>query len=264
MKSRMSLFVISMAAIITVSAYCQIAGDANNNGTVDIIDALVVAQYYVGLNPSITLALADANCDGSVTITDALRIAQFYVGLAQGIAPCTTAIPSTLPTPTVVPTPIGDAYIIYGSTITAVELESAAVGRGSIPVETEIPGYTGTGYIRMTSAPASVLFWLEIPSGEYTVGMRIYDNDSGEWIWTGADIPRPPVAVPYSATFNSSSIHWVVTLSMQESYTIDRVVVYQVGTPLSEWQDLSLAMRYAFTATPSSTRTTFRITASAQ
>ncbi len=60
-------------------------GDVNGNGTIDIVDALLVAQYYVGLNPSGFIATnADVNRDGSVTIVDALRIAQYYVGLITG------------------------------------------------------------------------------------------------------------------------------------------------------------------------------------
>jgi endoglucanase len=59
-----------------------ILGDVNGNGSVDIVDALLTAQYYVGLNPaSFIPANADVNKDGSIDIVDALRIAQCYVGL---------------------------------------------------------------------------------------------------------------------------------------------------------------------------------------
>jgi hypothetical protein len=57
-------------------------GDANGNGEVDIIDALLVAQYYVSLNPAnFNPAHADVDCDDSIDIVDALLIAQYYVGL---------------------------------------------------------------------------------------------------------------------------------------------------------------------------------------
>ena len=50
--------------------------------SVNIIDALLVAQYYVGLNPAgFDLSKGDVNCDGSVDIIDALLISQYYVGL---------------------------------------------------------------------------------------------------------------------------------------------------------------------------------------
>jgi predicted secreted protein len=57
-------------------------GDVNGNSTIDIIDALLTAQYYVGLDPSnFNPAAADVDASGSVTIIDALLIAQYYVGL---------------------------------------------------------------------------------------------------------------------------------------------------------------------------------------
>jgi hypothetical protein len=60
-------------------------GDVNGNGSVDIVDALLVAQYYVGLAPAGFIASnADVNCSGTVDIVDALMIAQYYVGLITG------------------------------------------------------------------------------------------------------------------------------------------------------------------------------------
>ncbi|MBN2532816.1 MAG: hypothetical protein JXB88_07995 [Spirochaetales bacterium] len=56
-------------------------GDVNSDGSIDIVDALLIAQYYVGLNPDLNIGAADTNCDGSVDIVDALLIAQYYVGL---------------------------------------------------------------------------------------------------------------------------------------------------------------------------------------
>jgi hypothetical protein len=57
-------------------------GDANGSGAIDIVDALLIAQYYVGLDPSGFIASnADTNCDGSIDIVDALMVAQYYVGL---------------------------------------------------------------------------------------------------------------------------------------------------------------------------------------
>jgi endo-1,3-1,4-beta-glycanase ExoK len=57
-------------------------GDVNKSGSIDIVDALLVAQYYVGLNPSnFDIGAADTNCNGSIDIVDALLIAQYSVGL---------------------------------------------------------------------------------------------------------------------------------------------------------------------------------------
>jgi hypothetical protein len=60
-------------------------GDVNSSGSIDIIDALLVAQYYVGLAPAeFNPDAADTNCDSSIDIIDALLIAQYYVGLIDG------------------------------------------------------------------------------------------------------------------------------------------------------------------------------------
>ena len=77
--------IIKHTGILRVSGE---TGDVNNDGGVDIVDALVVAQYYVGLNPSnFDLSSADTDCDGNVDIVDALVIAQYYVGLISSF-PC--------------------------------------------------------------------------------------------------------------------------------------------------------------------------------
>jgi hypothetical protein len=55
---------------------------------VDIIDALLLAQAYVGLNPSgYNASDADVNCSGAADIIDALLVAQYYVGLISNF-PC--------------------------------------------------------------------------------------------------------------------------------------------------------------------------------
>ncbi|MBN2443146.1 MAG: cellulase family glycosylhydrolase, partial [Spirochaetales bacterium] len=59
-------------------------GDVNSDRIVDIIDALLVAQYYVGLTPAGFIApveYGDVNLDGSTDVIDALLIAQYYVGI---------------------------------------------------------------------------------------------------------------------------------------------------------------------------------------
>ena len=49
---------------------------------IDIVDALLIAQYYVGLSPAnFDASVADVDGNGAVDIIDALLIAQYYVGL---------------------------------------------------------------------------------------------------------------------------------------------------------------------------------------
>ncbi|MBN2441140.1 MAG: CotH kinase family protein [Spirochaetales bacterium] len=57
-------------------------GDVNNNGSIDIIDALLIAQYYVNMIPdNFDVTKGDVNSDGSINIIDALLISQYYVGI---------------------------------------------------------------------------------------------------------------------------------------------------------------------------------------
>jgi hypothetical protein len=72
----------------------------NNDSSINIVDALLVAQYYVGLNPENFLtSKADTNCNGTIDIVDALLIAQYYVGLITTFPVCEpTPEPTTIPT----------------------------------------------------------------------------------------------------------------------------------------------------------------------
>jgi hypothetical protein len=59
-----------------------VLGDANNDGTVTIVDALLVAQHSTGTPgvPDVHRINSDVNGDFALTILDALQIAQHYVG----------------------------------------------------------------------------------------------------------------------------------------------------------------------------------------
>ncbi|MBN1215546.1 MAG: protease inhibitor I42 family protein [Candidatus Lokiarchaeota archaeon] len=57
-------------------------GDVNNDGDINIIDALLIAQYYVGLAPiAFDPRYADLNLDGKIDILDALLIVQYYIAI---------------------------------------------------------------------------------------------------------------------------------------------------------------------------------------
>ncbi len=60
-------------------------GDVNGDNQITIVDALMIAQYYVGLSPAgFNSAYADVNRDSQINIVDALLVAQYYVGLITG------------------------------------------------------------------------------------------------------------------------------------------------------------------------------------
>jgi len=63
-----------------VPTVSPLMGDVNSDGMINIIDALLVAQVYVGIYiDNFNSETADANCNSVVDITDALLIAQYYV-----------------------------------------------------------------------------------------------------------------------------------------------------------------------------------------
>ena len=108
-KSNIKTKWIFMVFILFVFILCQVfgatCGDVNTNGVVDIVDALSVAQFYVGLNPpNFDSTVADVNADNSINIVDALQVAQLYVGLIPELS-CNTRTPEPTPAPT--PTPTG-------------------------------------------------------------------------------------------------------------------------------------------------------------
>ena len=67
---------------LTVSQYKK--GDVNNDGDVDIADAVCIVNHVVGIaTPSFVIQAADANGDGDVDIADAVRIVNYVVGKIQ-------------------------------------------------------------------------------------------------------------------------------------------------------------------------------------
>jgi len=72
--------VCSLCGQVNAVKPVRIPGDANDDGMVNILDALVVLEYDVGWGNVINNANADVDGDGIVTILDALRILQYDVG----------------------------------------------------------------------------------------------------------------------------------------------------------------------------------------
>jgi hypothetical protein len=86
------VIVISMAicCMMALSSFGQVCGDANGDGAVDIVDALLVAKCYIGGGTCPSATVADVNCSGTVDIIDALKIAQYSVGLVSALNCCAT------------------------------------------------------------------------------------------------------------------------------------------------------------------------------
>jgi endoglucanase len=80
------LYLLNTLWLETTGSDTLVMGDADRDNDIDIIDALLTAQYYVGLDPGGFFAWnADVNCDDIITIVDALLIAQYYVGLIDSL-----------------------------------------------------------------------------------------------------------------------------------------------------------------------------------
>lgn len=73
----------------------------NEDNEVDIIDALLVAQYYVGINPPglINPGVSDVNYSEETDIVDTLLIAQLYVDIIQIFPDSRTPAPTPPPGP---------------------------------------------------------------------------------------------------------------------------------------------------------------------
>lgn len=73
---------VSLVFTVKNNSDNNINSDVNGDSGINIIDALLTAQYYVGLNPSgFNSSFADVDCDNDIDIVDALLVAQFCVGL---------------------------------------------------------------------------------------------------------------------------------------------------------------------------------------
>ena len=56
-------------------------GDVDNNGIVNSRDAMLVSQYYAGIDVEINLSVADVDGNGYINSKDAMQIAQYYAGV---------------------------------------------------------------------------------------------------------------------------------------------------------------------------------------
>jgi len=69
-------------ATVALKGMTTAVGDPDNNGTMNIVDALFVARHAAGLSVGSFISdAADVNCDGVVNIVDALFIARKAAGL---------------------------------------------------------------------------------------------------------------------------------------------------------------------------------------
>ena len=80
---------VTIVASFEATAPAVMTGDANGDGTVNYLDAMLVAQFYVGDidETALNTSACDVNKDGTVNYLDAMMIAQYYVGDIDSFEP---------------------------------------------------------------------------------------------------------------------------------------------------------------------------------
>lgn len=104
MKGRNILHGLLLVMVILSFSTTQVqgqavCGDVNDDSTVNIVDALLLAQCYVGIANCHNTLIGDVNCADSINIIDALLVAQLYVGLISTLNCCDTPVIIQFPDP---------------------------------------------------------------------------------------------------------------------------------------------------------------------
>ena len=85
--------VVAAQAVLAATVAAAPCGDVNGDGVVNVGDALVVAQFDVGIRQCSQLThpeACDVNGDGACNVGDALRMAQCDVGMISCAFTCRT------------------------------------------------------------------------------------------------------------------------------------------------------------------------------
>jgi len=160
-------FIASLS--FSVGLYAEI-GDVNNDGNMDIIDALLIAQFYVGLNPlNFNQSMADVNGNGSIDIIDALLVAQIYVGL---VSPA----PSAIATPASSQAPVSYNIVVAKDGSGNYTTVQAAVNAAPNNSSTWFTIYIKDGTYREVVTVSSAKTYLHLIGQSSTGTILTYDN----------------------------------------------------------------------------------------
>ena len=217
MKKVFLLFLFTL--IISISLFGQILGDVNRDGSIIIVDALLVAQYYVGLTPTPPFYLTEADvqgCDGVVNIVDALVISQYYVGLIDSFE-CDMG-----PTPT--PTPVS------GSDYTPVSQEIKTYGDQNNVYATAKPVMIGQNrYIVLCKG-----FGWNNPQGD----IEVYEADANWDMGTLLGTSTAPVCDLYAKAFpDVLGNNKIVVYGSVDSAEIAFVTIFNVNDKTWNWAE---------------------------
>ncbi len=215
MKKCLFLFLLFAIAPFCFSQSYAL-GDVNHSGSIDIVDSLLIAQFYVGLNPAnYNAAEADANCSGSADIVDALLIAQLYVGIISTLPCQSTATPTGAPTatptaaPTATPAPAGNELYVSPS--------GSAGAAGTISAPTTL-----TDAISRIAASGTI--WMRGGTYNFSATVVIPEGNNGKKLLAyQSEVP----IIDFSAQAFDSSNRGVVLAG--NSWTVKGITIRNAG-----------------------------------
>ncbi|MBN2737606.1 MAG: hypothetical protein JXR70_11545 [Spirochaetales bacterium] len=172
MKKRLILLILLSFGISAL--FAAPCGDVNSDGTINIVDALLTAQHYVGLNPSpFDQTVADVNGDDSVNIIDSLLMAQYYVGLISSFEGCLSTPEPMDPVTVFAVNCGGSAYTAADGTRYAADTGfsggSAFDNGASVSGTSDSTLYSSERYGNST-------YSAEVPNGQYRVTLHFSEN----------------------------------------------------------------------------------------
>jgi hypothetical protein len=215
---KMCFIVLLVGVLCPLVMWGQTLGDVNASGSVDIVDALLTAQYYVGLDPAnFQESYADVDGSGAVSIVDALLIAQYYVGLITEFPAGTQGTPVPTPGPTQEPggetliqlngnsiTVNGTGATVDGTIVTisaaGTYTISGTLNDGRIIVDTadELLVILNLNGIDISSSVNSPLSIMNAPEGTEIVlveNTRNYITDSSTYVFENPEEDEPNAAL---------------------------------------------------------------------
>jgi len=168
---------------ISIPGFSQALGDVDNSGGVNIVDALLIAQYYVGLEPVVFISeVADVNCAGDINIVDALLVAQYYVGLISELS-CDEETPTPTPEDTGTPDPTAEPGELYtGNSTWFSNLGMPYGGCGITQSALETQNFVA---LNVQNSPGDYTTFHERPiSSQYADQIGIFNNglNCGRWV----------------------------------------------------------------------------------
>lgn len=205
--NKISFLIAGVVVIMCSTLFAQQLGDVNGDESITIIDALLTAQFYVGITPVVfDESVADVDANSSIDIIDALLMAQYYVGII-------TEFPGqTEPTPTPVTyTGYWGTYVDpYGSTVDPPE---------------------GTNALSNGIASASfVMVGEPTPEGDYPYAGLLYQPD----LMAGMVTITLPVTFTYMSTGN-------IRFSIGQEVLKDNGEAWGYNLPaVDEWTEITI------------------------